>query len=131
MSENSILIQRNFDPLVCYLAEYAHYDLNTNKRHTYKIIKCADKWLSTILGIWLAFSACFEIYYMQNMKLLSSSSHIFVFWFLVPKYQLLSLLISIKKICILPDLFRGKDKVRTFWKGHKNLKQSPTWFDIY
>ena len=22
-------------------------------------------------------------------------------------------------------------KVRTFWKGHKNLKQSPTWFDIY
>ena len=23
------------------------------------------------------------------------------------------------------------DKVRTFWKGHKNLKQSPTWFDIY
>ena len=58
-----MLIQRNFGPLVCYLAEYAHYDLNTNKRHTYKIIKCADKWLSTILGIWLAFSACFEIYY--------------------------------------------------------------------
>ena len=22
-------------------------------------------------------------------------------------------------------------KVRTFWKGHKMLKQSPTWFDIY
>ena len=21
-------------------------------------------------------------------------------------------------------------KVRTFWKGHKKLKQSPTWFDI-
>ena len=22
-------------------------------------------------------------------------------------------------------------KVLTFWKGHKNLKQSPIWFDIY
>ena len=22
-------------------------------------------------------------------------------------------------------------KVRTFWAGHKNLKQPPTWFDIY
>ena len=38
-----MLIQRNFELLVSYLAEYAHYDLNTNKRHTYKIIKCADK----------------------------------------------------------------------------------------
>ena len=25
----------------------------------------------------------------------------------------------------------NNNKVRTFWKGLKNLKQSPTWFDIY
>ena len=29
----------------------------------------------------------FEIYYMHNMKLLSSSSHIFVFWYLVDNYE--------------------------------------------
>ena len=22
-------------------------------------------------------------------------------------------------------------RIRTFWKGHKSLKQSPTWFDVY
>ena len=27
--------------------------------------------------------------------------------------------------------FNSIFKVGTFWKGHKNLKQSPTWFDMY
>ena len=30
-----------------------------------------------------------------------------------------------------PFWYTTQFSVRTFWKGHKNLNQSPPWFDIY
>ena len=63
----------------------------------------------------------------------------FVGFFLEPPtgYSLLELLILTQNM-ITDCLYNYESstrklhsKVRTFWKGHKNLKQSPTWFDSY